>query len=145
MSCRNQSVNIPKTSSFLSTDCRKIQLFYKPNNLRKRFVRYPLLQTASRRRSQILQMSPRDIQTIQCVNVLCKAVNNRLFNQPERDTRIWYHKTAAFKECPQAPFLYFHAPILPPLARLADFSFRPIPHLGACSQAMYILHYWLKN
>ena len=46
-SSQNQSVNIPKTSSFLSTDCRKIQLFYKPNNLRKRFVQFPPLQTAS--------------------------------------------------------------------------------------------------
>ena len=26
-----------------------------------------------------------------------KSVSNRLSNQSERDTRIWYHKTAAFK------------------------------------------------
>ena len=85
----------------------------------------------SRRRSQIMQISPREIQTIQCVNHSCKSVCNRLSNQSERDTRIWYHKTAALKECPQAPLSFFLAPYRAPLARLADFSFRPIPHLGS--------------
>ena len=36
----------------------------------------------------------------------------------------------------EGSFLYFSRPYRAPLARLADFSFRPIPHLGACSQAM---------
>ena len=39
-----------------------------------------------------------------------KAVNNHLSNQSGHDTRIWYHKTAAIKECPQAPFLSFSPP-----------------------------------
>ena len=76
------------------------------------FVRsVPPLQTASRRSFSLqCKCKPRDIQTIQCVNILCKAVNNHLSNQSGHDTRIWYHKTAAIKECPQAPFLSFSPP-----------------------------------
>ena len=40
--------------------------------------------------------------------------------------------TAASKECPQAPSLPSH-----PLSEL-DFCLRPIPHLGACSQATFV-------
>ena len=39
------------------------------------------------------------------------------------------------KECLQAPFLSFSPPYRVPLARLTDFSYRPISHLGAGVQA----------
>ena len=42
---------------------------------------------------------------------------------------------------PQAPLSFFLAPYPTPLARLANFSFRPILHLGACSQARRVLSY----
>ena len=102
--------------------------------MRKIFVRsVPPLQTASRRCFSLqCKCKLRDIQTIQCVNILCKAVNNHVSNQSGHDTRIWYHKTAAIN--PQAPFLSF---FLAPIPHY--FSFRPIPHLGACSQASWEL------
>ena len=40
---------------------------------------------------------------------------------------------------PQAPLSFFLAPYPTPLARLANFSFCPILHLGACSQARRVL------
>ena len=83
----------------------------------------------------LCKCKPHNMQTIQCVNILCKAVTSHLSNQSDHDTRIWYHKMAAFKECPQAPFLSFLPPYHTRLTPLTDFSFHPITHLGACSQA----------
>ena len=40
----------------------------------------------------LCKCNPREIQTIQRVNILCKAVNNHPSNQSGHDTRIWYHK-----------------------------------------------------
>ena len=59
-------------------------------------------------------------------------------------------ETAASKECPQAPSLLFPPPPRPPpdrarLAPLADFSFRPKPHLGTCSQAREPRARWMQT
>ena len=76
---------------------------------------------------------PRDIRTIQCVNILCKAVNSHLSNQSDHDTRIWYHKTATIKDCPQVPFFFSRSH-----GYRAIFLFA-FPHLGACSQATTVI------
>ena len=77
----------------------------------------------------LCKCQPRNIQTIQCVNILCKAVNNLLSNESGHDTRIWYHKTAPFKGCPQAPLSFFLAPI-PRSARTLYPPWEPVHRLG---------------
>ena len=56
------------------------------------------------------KFAPQDIHVIQYVNIFCKAVNNHESKQSDHATRIWYHGTAALKECPQALSPFFLAP-----------------------------------
>ena len=56
---------------------------------------------------KLCKFALQDIHMIQCINILCKAVNNHASKQSDHVSRVWYHGTAALKECPQAlsPFL----------------------------------------
>lgn len=82
-----------------------------------------------------------------------ESVNIETFNQSEHDTRIWYHGTAASKECLQAP-----SPSPLPLPSLPFGSLRPhnfnavslrflaiFPHSGAWFQATQTVSESLSN
>ena len=127
---------IPKTSSFIATDCRQhICSSFSPRmwgkDSKETFKALSNSASANCVRDAILFSIKnyaeirRAIFARQCVNHSCKSVNNRLSNQTERDTRIWYHKTAAIKECPQAPLSFLLSP-RPRSARSARrFFFSP--------------------
>ena len=68
------------------------------------------------------------------VNIHLKALNNQRCNQPDHDTRFWYHGSAASKECLQAP-PPFSSPDRSGLAPLDSLFFRPVTRSGTCSQA----------
>ena len=80
------------------------------------------------------------MQTIQCGNIFYKAVNNHLSNQSGHETRIWYHKTAAIKECQQVPFLSFS----PPYRAIFLFALYPIwePRL-VLTQTQCLFYYFV--
>ena len=69
---------------------------------------------------------------------LFKAVNNHLSNQSGHDTRIWYHKTAAIKECPQAPFLSFSPPYRAIFLFALYPTWEPVHRLRFTESALYV-------
>ena len=78
-----------------------------------------------------MQMSPRDIQTIQCVNILCKAVNNRLSNW----IRAWYQNLVSqdggIQRMSTGSLSFFLAPILRSARPARRFFFSPYTPLGS--------------
>ena len=54
-----------------------------------------------------------------------ESVNIKQNDQSDHDTRIWYHGSAASKECLQAPTLSFSPQAATRLASLANFIQEP--------------------